>query len=122
MSYLARKPHPYGFQIKTLACSESKIIIATDLVEGAEKDSSKSYNQEWGKSTGCTLHLTEPYHGTWRTIVTDSWFGRVNTAVALLKHGLYFVRNVKIGHYEYSKAWVKSLCTKRSHTIFAKAN
>ena len=88
LSYLARKPHPQGFQIKTLACSASKIILAIDLMEGAEKKSSKSYNQECGKSTGCTLRLTEPYHGTGRTVVADSWFGSVNTAVVLLKHGL----------------------------------
>ena len=122
MTYMARKPHPQGFQIKTLACSESKIIVAVDLVEGAEKDASKSYNQEWGKSTGCTLRLTEPYHGTGRTVVGDSWFGSVNTAVALLKHGLYFVGNVKNGHYGYPKAWVKSLCTERGDTVFAKKN
>ena len=120
LTYMARKPHPQGFQIKTLACSESKIVVAIDLVEGAEQDAGKSYNQEWGKSTGCTLRLTEPYHGTGRTVVADSWFGSVNTAVALLKHGLYFVGNVKNGHYGYPKAWVKSLCTERGDKVFAK--
>ena len=88
-------------------------------MEGTEKNSSKSYNQEWGKSTGCTLHLTEPYHGTRRTVVADSWFGSVNMAVALLKHGLHFICNVKNGHYRYRKAWVKSQCTEHSDTVFA---
>ena len=90
------------------------------MVEGAEQDSGKSYNQEWGKSTGCTLRLTEPYHGTGRTVVADSWFGSVNTAVALLKHGLYFIGNVKNGHFGYPKDWVKSQCTERGDTVFVK--
>ena len=50
----------------------------------------------------------------------DSWFGSVNTAVALLKHGSYFIGNVNNSRFGYPKAWVKSLCTERGDKVFAK--
>ena len=43
-SYLAYKPHPLNFKIKTLACSVSIFILEIDLVKGVEKDASKTYN------------------------------------------------------------------------------
>ena len=71
------------------------------MVEESEKYTSKKYNREWGKSTGCTLRLTEPHHGIGRTVVADSWFESVNTAVALSKYGLVYMGNVKNGHFGY---------------------
>ena len=50
------------------------------MVEGAKKNASKTYNEKWGKVTGCT----EPYHGTERTVVVYSWFPSIYTVVAIL--------------------------------------
>ena len=72
----------------------------------------------WGKSTGCTLRLTQIYHGTSRTIVGDSWFASVNTALAMKKHGLYFVGNVKNGHFGFPLKFLKESCVQRGDQKF----
>ena len=89
-------------------------------MEDAEKDAGKSYNQEWRKLIRYTQRLTKPYYGTRCTFIADSWFGSVDIAVALLKHNLYFIGNVKNDYFGYPKARVKSLCTKRGDKVLAK--
>lgn len=71
---------------------------------------SLQYVETWGKSTACTMRVTEPYHGTFRTVVGDSWFGSINTALGLRKLDLYFIGNVKTGHYACPKKYIASKC------------
>jgi hypothetical protein len=87
--------------IKTICDMTSRILLRFDIVEGQQADALKEYNDCWGKATACTLRLAEPYFGSWRTVVGDSWFGSVSTAVALKKYKLQFVGNVKIGYSGY---------------------
>ena len=117
---MARKPHPQGFQVKTTACASTNIVLEYDLVEGPDIDGEKEFSPYWGKSTGTTLRLTQPFAGTGRTIIGDSWFASVNTAVALYKMGLYFVGNVKTGHFGFPLRWLKDCCTQRGDTQFAR--
>lgn len=119
-SYVPRKPHSLGFMIKTICDASTRILLNIDIVEGAELDANKKYNSLWGKSTGCTLRLAEPWFGTWRTLVGDSWFASVNTALACVSNGLHFVGNVKTGHKHYPKATMKEKVTARDQSYFMK--
>jgi Transposase IS4 len=103
ISYVPRKPHPLGFMIKTVCDTKTGILLNFDFVEGEEIDVFKEYNAQWGKSTGCTMRLVEPYANTGRTVIGDSWFGSVYTSLAMLYKGLHFVGNVKTGHKYFPK-------------------
>lgn len=81
-------------------------------------DATKQWVGEWGKSTATTLRITEFLHGTGRTVVGDSWFGSVNTALALKRHGLYFIGNVKNGYYGFPKEIMKANMNARGDIMF----
>ena len=113
LMFLPRKPTPLGIMLKTLVDTATGVLVNAEIVEGAERDALKEYNVEWGKSTGCTLRLSKPWHGKARIIIGDSWFGSYRSAVALLKHGLFMVANVKTGHKHFPKAKLKGIAKKR---------
>ena len=54
LSYFVHKPHFLGLYFKTVACIILKHTLGIGLVEGTEKDASKTYNK-WSKSTRYTL-------------------------------------------------------------------
>ncbi len=57
-----------------------------------------------GATTATTLRLTEPWKGSGRIVVGDSWFGSCNTAEWLMDvNGLYSILAVKTGHKGYPK-------------------
>jgi hypothetical protein len=76
------------------------------------------YVAEWGKSTACTMRVTKPYHGTFRTVIGDSWFGSINTALGLRSLDMYFVGNAKTGHYACPKQYIKDRCLVRGDQCF----
>lgn len=104
VTYLPRKPTPYGIEIKSLACGESCILLNAEVVEGKELDAQKKWRDEVGASTATTLRLCEPYQGTGRTIIGDAWFGSLNTAEWLMDVlGLHSILAVKTGHRGFPK-------------------
>jgi hypothetical protein len=104
VTYLPRKPTPYGIELKVAACASSQILLAAEIVEGKEVDAKKKYRDEIGATTACTLRLTEPWRGTGRIVVGDSWFGSCNSAEWLMDvNGLYCVLAVKTGHKGFPK-------------------
>lgn len=113
LMFIPRKPTPLGFMLKTIVDTATGILLNADIVEGAEEDEPKEFNKEWGKSTGCTLRLSKPWHGESRLIIGDSWFGSYKSATALLKHGCFFVGNVKTAHKHFPKLRLKELVKKR---------
>jgi hypothetical protein len=92
---IPRKPKSKGLEGKTLCCGLSRILLRVDMQEGKAAMVDKAFNSKWGKATGCTLRLTQPWHNSGRIVVGDSWFGRVVCAVALWMYGLFCVLNVK---------------------------
>ena len=104
VTYLPRKPTPYGIEIKGAACADGRILLFIEVVEGKEIDARKKFRDEVGSTTACTLMLTEPWKGTGRIVVGDSWFGSCNTAEWLMDvNGLYCILAVKTGHKGYPK-------------------
>ena len=53
----------------------------------------------------CCLRLTESLKGSGRTVIADSWFGSVKSAVELMnQNGLYAIMLVKTAHRNYPKS------------------
>lgn len=115
MTYQARKPTPFGIELKTLACGSSHVMLHAEIAEGKEKDAAKEYRDQVGATTATTLRLCKPYRGTGRMLVADSWFGSCNTAEWLWDElGMYSVMAVKTGHRGFPKARIiRELGTER---------
>jgi hypothetical protein len=47
--------------------------------------------------------MLEPFKGTQRVLIGDSWFGSVKASILLLSVGMYSVLNVKTGHKLFPK-------------------
>ena len=109
ITYLPRKPTPFGIMLKTACCAASKVMLAAEVVEGKVVDATKKWFAETGATTSCTLRLVEPYKGTGRVVIGDSWFGSCKTAEWLLDvMGLYSILSVKIGHKGFPKSQIKA--------------
>ncbi|XP_069354527.1 piggyBac transposable element-derived protein 3-like [Maniola hyperantus] len=98
---IKRKPKGVGCEVKTACDSGTNIMIRMEINEGKESMSAKKWQRELGAGTATTLRLTEPWHGSGRVVVGDSWFASVKTAVELSKVGLYFIGLVKTAHSFY---------------------
>jgi hypothetical protein len=95
---IIRKPRPVGNEIKNLADGASQIVVNLELYEGKDVMVSKEFVSSYGATTATTIRLTQPYHGSGRIIIADSWFGSIKTAVEMMKRGLYSVLIVKTAH------------------------
>ena len=93
-------------------------MLAMEACQSSEVMEALGYVAEWGKSTACTMRVTKPYHGTFRTVIGDSWFGSINTALGLRSLDMYFVGNVKTGHYACPKQYIKDRCLVRGDQCF----
>lgn len=98
---IKRKPKGVGCEVKTIADSSSRIMIGMEINEGKDSMIEKKLQKELGAGTATVVRLTEPWHGTGRIVLGDSWFGSVNTAVQLKKRGLYFIGMVKTATRNY---------------------
>ncbi len=63
LMFIPRKPTPLGFMLKTIVDTVTGILLNAEIVEGTDVDATKQYNDIYGKSTGCTLRLCQPWHG-----------------------------------------------------------
>ena len=78
------KPRPIGNEMKNMSDGISKIILHLELYEGRDIMCDKKYVKEFGATTTTALQLTEVYNGSDRRVITDSWFGSVKCAKALM--------------------------------------
>lgn len=105
VTYQPRKPTPYGIELKTMACSESGVMLNAELAEGKARQARKQYRDQVGESTAVTLRLCKPYKGTGRVVVADSFFGSCQTAEWLVDElGLFSILAIKTGHRGFPKA------------------
>ena len=63
----------------------SNIVLNLELYEGKDIMGGKDFVKQYGATTATTLWLTNPYHGTGKRVVVDSWFGFVKCATELMK-------------------------------------
>lgn len=100
---VGRKPTDKGCEVHTVCDGICGIMVGGEVFEGAKAMEDAKYCDRYQKSTALTLRLVEPFKGENRIVVADSWFGSVETALALYEHGFYAVLNVKTAHRGYPK-------------------
>jgi hypothetical protein len=93
-----RKPTPVGTEVHTACCAMSGIMVWLEVYEGKQAMREKKYVELYPASIALTLRMTEPWFGTGRVVLADSWFGSAACAIALFKYGLFSVMNVKTAH------------------------
>ena len=79
----------------------SQIVISLELYKDKDIMSGKDHVWEYGATTATTLRLTQPYHGSGRCIIADSWFGSIKSASELMRQGLYSIMLVKTAHRDF---------------------
>ena len=111
VSFVPRKPEPVGLELKTLADTESGVMLCLEMCEGKEAMSSKKYRPDLGSSVATTRRLVEDsgISGTGRIVCGDSWFASLKTAAELMNDGVYFIGNVKTAHSCFPKQHLQSL-------------
>jgi len=92
---IPRKPHPVGQEWKVLADGLTNIVIHLEPCEDKEIEKHKWFASDYGSTTGYVLRLTQPWFGSGRTIVGDSWFGSPKLCILLMQNGLYSIFHVK---------------------------
>ena len=96
---IKRKPRPVGNEMKTVCDGRSKIMTFMELYEGADRIQDKAFVQQFVATTATTLRLTDPWKGSGRIVVADSWFGSVKMATQHYNiNGLYCIALVKTSH------------------------
>jgi hypothetical protein len=104
LSFIPRKPHPLGFQMKTVCDSKAGLFLNAEFAEGRDIDARKKYYAEFGATTGTMLRLCERWSGSGRVIIGDSWFGSVKTAEELAEFDLKCILSVKTAHRGFPKS------------------
>ena len=73
--FVPRKPWPFGNKFHTIACSETGILYALELVEGKDQpEQEKKTSLRKGKTVSLLLRLTRKLWGTGKVVVLDSSF------------------------------------------------
>ena len=108
LSYVQRKPEPNGHEMKTTACCTTGCIIRVEVQEGKaankRSDAAGVDGYTYQHHIGVSLRLVEPWWGTGRTVIGDSWFASLSCATAMAAHGLASVLNVKTATRGFCKA------------------
>ena len=63
----------------------------------------KEFVKEYGTTTATVLRLRDQYYGTGCIVATDSWFGSLKSAIALMKKELYGNMLVKTPHKDFRR-------------------
>ena len=102
------KPVPVGIEMKASCDCETGILMHLEIQEGKERMASKAYTDIYSNaSTACTSRLIQSVSGSGRTVIGDSWFSSVQTAMAMRDFGLNFVGCVKTAHKGFPIAFMK---------------
>lgn len=117
---IERKPEGVGIEIRTLACSESGVMVQYEIQESKVEMAKKKFFVEVGRLSGTAsvLRLTQPFwnKSVVRTVVGDSAFASVTTAIQCLSRGLHFIGLVKTATRLFPMKYLKSLVLERGET------
>ena len=89
--YVARKPHPFGNELHTIACALSGILFFAEMVEGKDRPRQLGKKQfaELGKTVGLMLRMSRPLWGTGKVVVMDSGFCVAKGLCEMYHKGVY---------------------------------
>ena len=81
----------------------SNIVLNLELYEGEEIISKKDFVKHYGARTATIIWLTQPYYGTGKWVVADSWFGSVKCALELMQRAIYSLMFVETAHKDFPR-------------------
>ena len=123
LSFIQRKPEDLGTELKTMACSLSKIMIYMEIQRSRTDTCGRKFQDLVKRvTTACCMRMVDD---SWQrepmsddveveedVFVGDSWFGSIPTAVSLKKNmpdgkmsGC--IVNIKTAHARYPKAFLE---------------
>ena len=126
LSSIKRKPEPLGTELKSLACSVTKIMLALEIQRRKNDTTQQKYVDKVKlKTSACTLRMVEAAcqrteetncdvtndDATEDCFVGDSWFGSVPTALGLkkeLQHPKASITQIKTAHSRYPKKYLET--------------
>ena len=77
---VGRKPDDKGAELHTVADGQSGIMVNFEPYEGKAAMADRKFCRDYQATTATTLRLVEPFFGTGRIVIADSWFGSVRRA------------------------------------------
>ena len=104
------KPWNLAMEFKDSMCAKNQVILRMEICEGQEAMATK---KTWGvgmpKGTAMIGRLTEPWHGTGRMVVADSYFASFLMCIWCMSWGLYFTGIVKTAPTFFPIKWGKTV-------------
>ena len=133
LSFVKRKPHPLGVELKTVCDCSTGVMMYVDVQEGKLRMARKKYADTYPHTTACTVRLLykmgineklvrrdEPVRK--RIVYADSWFAGRTTAKALMDElGLHFTGPVKTNTRGFpmdALRWCVSEEERGGHVVF----
>lgn len=117
---IRRKPKGIGCEVKNAADSVTNIMLRLEINEGKDEMSKKMWQKDFGAGTATTLRLLEPWFGSGRIVLGDSWFASVKTAVQLYERGLFFMGIVKTATKKFPLKEIRDRCPEgRGECVYA---
>jgi hypothetical protein len=80
---VGRKPWAVGGELKSQADCDSGVMIQIELYAGKKAMAQRKYVKEYGATVATTLRLAEPWKGSGRQEVADSWFMGMDCVAAM---------------------------------------
>ena len=101
--FLPKEPNHQGRELKIMRDGLIGVCLCMEPVGNAALIRGKEFYIDYGATTATTLRLMQPFFGSGRVCLGDSWFGSVKSCCALLERGVYSVLDVKTAHKGFPK-------------------
>ena len=112
--FVPRKPWPFGNEFHTIACGETGILYALELVEGKDQPQEvRKEHSELGKTVSLLLRLTKSLWASGKVVVLDSGFCVLQGIIELKKKGVFAAALIKKRQY-----WPKHIDGDRIKSYF----
>lgn len=119
LSYIARKPEPFGTEFKNVACTVTGCLLHLEIQKGKFPLREAKHFKEYGCTSACSLRMMEatqhsgqlPENYQKELFLADSWFASVKTAECMMKAGNAFIGPVKTNTGGFPKAEIEAIMT-----------
>ena len=121
---IPRKPRlGKGRELRTLCDGASGIMIRFDPMEGTKPrfnavETRKRWYQELGATVAVVLRWCEPWFGSGRVLIADSWFGSLKACKELRDRSIFSVMNVKTRNREYPTEYLHAMNDEKAQGEF----
>ena len=84
-------------------------MLHIEIQESKEDMANKDFTDRYAKHTALVLRFTKMLHGKGHIVYGDSAFTSVETACAMLEHGMYYTGLLKTAHRGFFKSYLNTL-------------